>query len=275
MRKILFFLVFLFANAAITNPIFGKDVDNVLEPDYIISTSFNSIIITDNAGNSDVLNVSENGSNIQFATDLDTRTYSIDGGVVTPFSTPANLPYAGRITVVIDAGAGDDFINIGAFTANFPVLTINGGTGNDVVNFNGSINFASNSNLNVDLQDDNANPGVDRVVLATNAVLTLQGTATATMKVSQDVVLNTGAGIVTINGNLTVEANQQASATSGNFVGIDINGGLLRVTGIGLLTVKGRGGNVGGTNAGIYLQNAGKIEGGSSGMVTVQGTGGR
>jgi hypothetical protein len=207
--------------------------------DYTISTTAGQLIITDIGGNSETLTISENGANIRF--DVTARNFSLNNGLAAPF--PVDIPLAGITSIVVNTAAGNDIINVSAFIAALPSLTINGGTGDDAVNFNGDITFAANANLDVDLQNDDATPGTDRFVLATNANLVLSGTGAATVRVSRNAVFNSGSGIETENGDLIVEANQQAIATSGGYVGVDVNGGTLEVSGTGTLTVLGKGGN--------------------------------
>lgn len=118
-----------------------------------------------------------------------------------------------------------------------------------------------------------------------------------------------GAGVSTANGNLTLSANQQATATSGNFIGVDIEGAAVQSTGSGAVNVDGRGGEdasgqqigvsvigtgakitsgggsvtvtgqgggsgTGGQNYGVDLESGGTITAGGSGTVTLTGTGG-
>jgi uncharacterized repeat protein (TIGR03803 family) len=258
------------------NPQYGHliAVGTAEAPDYTITTTGNAIVITDDSGNGETLDVSQSGSNIRFVVTPDTRTYSINGGAVTAFSTPADVALAGATSIEINTAAGADTINIGAFTANLPNLTVNGGTGNDAVNFNGNITFAANANLDVDLQNDNATPGTDQVEVATNANLLLSGTGKATVKVSRNVVVNSGGSIETTDGDLIVEANQQVTPTTGTFVGVDVNAGELKVSGSGILRVKGKGGTIDGSQHGVVVQAAGKIEGGTGGPVEVEGRGG-
>ena len=245
-------------------------------PDYTISTTGNAIFITDLSGNGETLDVTESGSNIRFVVTPTTRTYSINGGAITAFTTTADVLLAGANSITINTAAGNDIINIGAFTANLPSLTVNGGMGNDAVNFNGDLTFATDASLDVDLQNDDATPGDDAVNIAADANLVLSGTGTATVKVSQNVTVNAGGSIETANGDLLVEANQQATPTAGDFSGVTITGASSRLacTGSGTLTVKGKGGTyVNGFQFGIYVFFGGKINGGS-GQVTVYGTGG-
>jgi HYR domain len=239
---------------------------------YTITTSMTTIVITDVSGNSEVLDISENGGNIRF--DVAGRTYSLNGGGAAAF--PVSIALSGITSITANTANGNDEINIGTFTANLPNLTINGGIGDDAVNFNGDITFASNANLDLDLQNDNATPGMDNVTVAINANLALSGTGAATIKVSKNVLIDTGGSIVTDNGNLTVEANQQPVSTIGSFIGVEVRGvgSLLQSTGTGLLTVKGTGGVSSGFNQyGIFVSAGGKINGGS-GIVTVVGNGG-
>ncbi|MFN8354784.1 MAG: hypothetical protein U0Y10_10070 [Spirosomataceae bacterium] len=242
-------------------------------PDYTITTTGNVLTITDVSGNGETLDISQNSSNIRF--NVTGRTYSIDGGTTTDFTTPADVALSGITSIVVNTATGNDVINVGAFTANLPSLTINGGTGDDQVNFNGDITFATNANLDVDLQNDDASPGVDAITFAINANIVLQGTGVATLKVSKNVVFNNGSTLGTNNGNLTVEANQQASPTTGNFSGVSMGGSTqLQVLGSGTLTVKGKGGNdATGSQIGVYLNFGGVIYGGNN-TVSVIGNGG-
>ncbi|HND88269.1 MAG TPA: choice-of-anchor D domain-containing protein, partial [Saprospiraceae bacterium] len=242
--------------------------------DYTITTTAGSLIITDNSNNSDNLSMIQNGANIRFTMVNTALTYSINGGAVTAFTTPADVALSGLTSITVHAAGGNDIINTGAFTADLPSLTINGGTGNDDVNLNGDINFVSNANLDLDLQNDDATPGVDDVIVGTNANILLSGSGTVTLKTSRSVYMSGGGSIETVNGDLIVETNQQATATTGNFTGVYMPGagGKFMCSGTGSLTIKGRGGNTG-TCYGVLLQSGANIQGGT-GTVSVTGRGG-
>ncbi|MFN8354756.1 MAG: BspA family leucine-rich repeat surface protein [Spirosomataceae bacterium] len=249
----------------------GCGGDPVL-PDYTITTTGNAIVITDVSGNGETLDVSESGGNIRF--NVTGRTYQINAGAVTPFTTPADVALAGVTSITINTAAGNDIIDIGAFTANLPSLTINGGTGDDAVNFNGDINFAANANLDANLQDDDAAPGIDALTIASNANVKIFGSGTATVKVSKDVRVNAGGSLETADGSLLVEANQQAIPTAGDFTGVRVMGAgsLLQSTGSGSVTLKGKGGDAaGGIQFGVLVSAGGQINGNT---VTVTGNGG-
>jgi hypothetical protein len=242
---------------------------------YIISTTSSSIVITDVTGSAETITVSENGSNIRFTVTPSTSTYSIDGGTTTAFSTPADIALAGATSITINAAAGNDIITFNGFTANLPNLTINGGTGDDAVNLNGNITFATNANLDVDLQNDDPTPGIDNVSFAGGSDLILSGTGTATIKASKNIIMQNSNLLRTANGNLTIEANQQATPTTGYyFHGIDLTASIIEATGTGIVSIKGKGGNLTTGNHGIYLNSTSKISGGTTGTTLVQGTGG-
>ncbi|MCS7020013.1 MAG: hypothetical protein NZM34_12970, partial [Bernardetiaceae bacterium] len=209
---------------------------------YTITTTGGNVVITDNSGNGETLTMSQSGANLQF--NVPGATYSLNGGPITPFSTPPTIALTGINSITINTGGGNDGININAFTSPLPALTINGGTGDDVVTFNGDVTFQTNANLDVDLQDDDPSPGTDRVVFATNADVLLQGSGNVVIKVSQNVQFNNSSTLRTQNGNITIEANQQATPTTGNFSGVNIGSNcVVESTGTGWVTIKGRGGN--------------------------------
>lgn len=237
---------------------------------YNISTTGNNLVVTDLAGNAETLDISESGSNIVF--NASGRKYSLNGGIAT--AMPFSFPISGLNSITVNTGVGADIINIGALATALPSLTVNGGTENDEVVFNGDISFATNASLDVDLQNDDATPGLDHVSISSLANVVLSGTGTATIKASHYVLINSGASLETQNGALTVEANQQATASSGNFIGVNITGGLLQSSGSGSVTVRGKGGNTSNDQSGVVLSSAGKIQGGTSGSLTVTGVGG-
>ncbi len=178
-------------------------------------------------------------------------------------------------SLTINLGAGNDTLTVSAtpqFTAG---LTINGGAGDDTVNLNGAITFGADKNLNVDLQDDAASPGVDVINVGAGANYVLSGAGAATLKASKNIVVNGTGRIATQNGALTVEANQQATATAGSFTGVTVSG-TLESTGTGIVSVLGKGGdNSAGNQVGVRLVAGGLIRGGSTGNSTVvTGTGG-
>ena len=240
---------------------------------YTVTTTGNVITVTDIGGNSDTLAVSEpSAGNIQF--DVAGRTFTVDGG--TPLVGGSGpLALTGVTAITANAAAGDDIINVGAFTVPMPSLTINGGTGNDTVNLNGSITFAANASLDLDLQNDDPTPGTDAVNVAASANLLTSGSGTITVRVSKSIALAAGSSLRTVNGGITLEANLQAGPTAGDFLGIILNGATVTSSGGGNISMTGRGGNgTGNTNVGIGIVNGGQTTSTGTGTITFNGTGG-
>jgi alpha-tubulin suppressor-like RCC1 family protein len=238
-------------------------------PDYTVSTAGDAIIVTDSSGNGDTLTVSEpSAGEIQFA--AAGRTFSVNGGLLISGNSGV-FTRTSVTSITVNAAAGSDTINVGAFTgSSFPSLTINGGTDNDSVNLNGDITFVANAHLDLDLQNDAVMPGTDLVSVAASANLLTSGTGTIMVKVSRSVALNVGSSLETVNGGITIEANQQTSQTTLANIGVSVAGGLIQSTGTGIVSVKGKGG----TLNGITVSSAGCISGGTMGNTTVIGVGG-
>ncbi|MBK7243685.1 MAG: hypothetical protein IPH98_07470 [Saprospiraceae bacterium] len=207
------------------------------------------MVVTDLAGNAETLDITESGSNIVF--NASGRTYSLNGGLST--TMPISIPISGLNSITVNTGLGADLINIGAFATALPSLTVNGGTNDDVVVLMVISHLNANANLDVDLQNDDAITGLDRLSLSSLSNLVLLGTGSATIKVSYYVLLSDGSSITTQNGDLTVEANQQLTPSSGIFTGITIFGALLQSSGSGTIVVRGKGGNSSNNQRGINV----------------------
>lgn len=214
-------------------------------PDYNVTTTGNAIVVTDAAGNSDTLAVSEPvAGSIKFA--AAGRTFSVDNAVQITGDS-GNLTLTGVTSITVNAAGGNDVINVAAFSGTtFPSLTINGGTGNDTVNMNGDITFAANASLDLNLQNDSATPGTDDVIFGGGANLLTSGTGAITVKVSRYLGLTSGSSLETVNGGITLESNQQAIASTGSFSGVEVLNAIVRSTGTGLVSLTGRGGTAAG-----------------------------
>ncbi len=249
-------------------------------PDYSVSTGGGIMTVTDLTGGSDTLAISEpSAGNILFA--APGRNFSVNGGPSIPGDS-GSLSRTGITSIVVNAGAGADIINVGAFTGTLPPLTINGGTGDDAVNFNGDITFAANASLDVDLQNDDAAPGADTVVIGLNTHLIASGTGSITIKASKNVDMNPSglagsATLQTVNGDITIEANQQAVQSAGTFYGfstepLNASSNFIKATGTGNVTIKGRGAVGGASVPGISILNTTVST--NTGALTLIGNGG-
>jgi hypothetical protein len=186
----------------------------------------------------------------------------------TDFAVPSN-------SLTINLGAGNDTLTLSAAPQFTGGLTINGGTGDDTINLNAAITFAANKNLDVNLQDDDSTPGVDIITSSSASNLVLSGTGAAVLKASKNIQL--AGRLAAENGNITLEANQQAVASSGNFVGVNVLGtSVTENTGTGVINILGRGGNdAAGAQYGFRTNTGALVRGGTTGdAVTITGTGG-
>ena len=249
-------------------------VQHIEAQDYSITTIGGDLILTDIGGNSETLTISESGVNIQIQNSNTSRTYSLNGGAIMAFTTIPAVGISGLTSISVNTQGGNDKIIIDSFSTSLPNLTINGGLGDDTLNFKGNISLVSGANLDVDMQNDEINPGVDNVLFSTNAKISLVGLGTAIIKVSRNISFSANSSLLTEDGNITLEANQQTLPSNGNFSGIDVNGSVIQNTGNGLILIKGMGGNAGFKNTGVNVQNGGQIIGGQTGSVEVSGTGG-
>lgn len=155
--------------------------------------------------------------------------------------------------------------------ANFPVLIWTsdyGSTGDGDITFAANVNLTWNTPHSLTFQADR-----DMIFLG-GAQIFATGSGAFNATAARSISVGSGASIRTTNGNLTLSANQQVVATSGNFSGISISGGTVESTGTGVLSAIGRGGNTGNENAGINVVNGGKIIGGTSAITLLSGAGG-
>jgi uncharacterized repeat protein (TIGR01451 family) len=178
-------------------------------------------------------------------------------------------------SLTINLGAGSDSLTVSAAPQLTAGLTINGGTGDDTINLNAAITFAAGKNLDIDLQNDDAAPGVDTINSSSTANLVLSGTGAAVLKASRNIQL--AGRLATENGNITLEANQQPVASTGNFVGVNVLGtSVTENTGTGVINILGRGGNdAAGAQYGFRTNTGALVRGGTTGdAVTITGAGG-
>lgn len=238
--------------------------------EYTVTTTGGAIIVSDMAGNADTLAITEPSSGtIKFA--AAGRSFLINNSSSTTGDT-GTLTLSGINSITLNQGNGNDTVNISAFTGTLPNLTINGDAGDDTVNFNGSLTFAANANLDVNLQNDTATPGIDTVNVV--GQLTASNAGTIDVRASRNVTVGIGGRLQTQNGNLTVQANQQTTPTSGAFTGVSINGGVIQAIGNGAISISGRGGNSGDNQIGVAVQAGGSVWAFGASPITITGTGG-
>ena len=90
---------------------------------------------------------------------------------------------------------------------------------------------------------------------------------------ARNIVINSGVTISSVNGAVTLKANQGGSPISGNFKGIRLDGAIIDSAN-GQITLSGRGGNSGTTQIGIELLTGSLVGANTTSTVSLNGTGG-
>lgn len=124
---------------------------------------------------------------------------------------------------------------IGAFTTAISI-TDTGSTGGDSVTFNncGTNSYANSFTVNLSSTAAGA--------ITFNGTSTFSGSSVLSASTTLNIVASSGARISTTAGNLTLSANQQATPTGGNFVGINVNDATIQ-SATGSVLLEGTGGN--------------------------------
>ncbi len=176
-----------------------------------------------------------------------------------------------NLGVVLNSGS------INASGNTFISIVGTGGTGAGINDSEGvqlqgsSLVQAVNGNL---AMTGNSGTGSGGIKLIGTSQVRTTGAGSLLLTTAKSISLAAGTSVTTVNGSLTLSANQQVVPSSGSFVGVDVNGGLIQSTGVGVVTVQGKGGTGSGSQIGVRVLNNGDIIGGTSGTMTVIGTGG-
>lgn len=144
------------------------------------------------------------------------------------------VSYAGNLTLT--TGAGVTASNSLALSANKTLM----------VNAVGTINLSGSS-----------------------ADFSVSGSGVAALTTQRDIQI-AGGSVTSVDGNILLRANQEATATTGNFRGIYIVSASVTSTGTGMTTLQGRGGDDASLQAGVFVDTSlvsGKI-------VSITGRGG-
>ena len=243
------------------------------KPDWIIFQDQGLLRIQDNADLGGVLILKETEpGRIVLLLAPESVVQLPDSRRLTGGSVPLSL--AGIQELHLQLGDGDDRLEFHGFTGDsFPSVRVDGGPGDDWVQFRDLLSLAAGRSVHVELQDDAPEPGADSVEMRPGASIVTRGDGAITMRASRKILL-TEASMKTVDGDITLEANQQAQASTGSFRGVDLINSQLISEGAGGITISGRGGNEGNFQFGISIDKASLIQGGRSGRVSLKGTGG-
>ena len=241
---------------------------------YSQTTSNGQLVIADTLGGDDDLELTQISPNLWMLT-ADGKSLTSDGN---NFFEALFVDMQIAQPLKIQLGAGLDTLSVEGIsegTVSRPLI-IDGGAGDDEVIFAGAISVEDGAYIDLNLQDDDANPGKDRVTFNGSAKVAALGNAKIDVKVSQSVLVDSGSSVTATNGEITIEATRQGGqTTSGDFSGVVVKGSIA-TSGQGSISISGRGGDGGvkarGYQAGVKVQ--GSIVGGSTGQLVVKGLGG-
>lgn len=240
--------------------------------DYSIYLDGTTLVLSDQKGQNDFVFLNEGGG-FTLEINIPGRDYSLNGSG--PLNFPVYISLAGIENITIHTGEGDDVINVGAFSNALPFLSLSGGRQNDEISINGDLTFQAGAGLDIDLQNDDPVPGIDRIIVGFNVNITLSGDGEAVLRASRHIEFAPQSSLQTEDGDLIMEGNIQPNPSTGNFQGVFLNSATVQITGEGYLTVKGRGGSSAtGLQAGVYLTGGSRIIGGTIHEATIQGWGG-
>jgi hypothetical protein len=146
-------------------------------------------------------------------------------------------------------------------------ITIELGTGStDTLNFSGGdLTLASGAAFNAHAQST--------IMVQSGAHVGTTGTGTLSINSDTNLVVTSGGSLTTVDGGIFINAGL-TSQSSGNISGILVSGGSIQSTGAGNVTLMGRGGDTGDRCCGVYVNNGGSVMGGTSGLLSITGTGG-
>ncbi|MFV0445505.1 MAG: beta strand repeat-containing protein, partial [Planctomycetaceae bacterium] len=201
---------------------------------HVRAGAFSSITVSDS--------VDTNTANLVFS-----NTTTIDFGTtdVTSTSDGFTVGFAW-------SQSGDLSATAGVIAINSDITTQAGGSGGDISLSGSTITVA-------------ANASIDSTAADTGDVA-----ATATRRI----VMNASSSITTADGDINLSANQQPLATSGNFIGIDLQNASITSQGTGAVSLAGRGGDGGADQHGVRISGATSLVASTGGTVSVIGVGG-
>ncbi|MHC4874901.1 MAG: choice-of-anchor Q domain-containing protein [Planctomycetota bacterium] len=208
---------------------------------------------------------------IDVGADGEQTTLSVSGGTdlsITSSDAGGTSADAAAEALGFAATTAADEASTGSLNGGTPVtqIVINGASGTQTIVLGDGAFPALTAGDNSD---------VDLITVAGDVTLSnndLQLLAT------QTVSLTSGAGISTVDGNVTLEANT-AGTTSVDSIGISLSNATISTSGTGNISLTGRGGNgTGAENNGVNVASGSRIEstatGADAGLITITGTGG-
>ena len=228
---------------------------------------------------------SSGGGNIT----LTGNTFEIDGALnITSSGSLTVAPRTAGTNITVGAAAGADpatsldlnATELGVITDGFGSITIGDVTAGTVTidssAFRDDVTIIGND---ISVTGAVTNQVDESISLQSQGTLTVSssisstGTGAISGTTPKNIVLGSGSSITTVDGGITLDANQQPGTTTGDFRGLDANNSLIQTTGTGNILINATGGNTAYDQA-VYLVNTDILStasGASAGTITVNG----
>ena len=196
----------------------------------------------------------------------------LDGFTVGTVTAGVCLPQVVGITAtsghVVATSTGSITVNQLVWAPGDITLSATGSTSDLSISANSGV---SSNGGHIHLNADQTVTISEGVSTTGTGSITVSGNAGAG---ARNILVNSGAVASVVDGSLLLDADQ-GTQVAGDFVGVDVNDALIQSTGVGTVTVEGRGGDDGaGSQIGVQVRGGGDIIGGTMGLLTVQGIGG-
>lgn len=208
---------------------------------------------------------------IDVGADGEQATLSVSGGTdlsITSSDVGGTTADAAAQALGFAATAAADEASTGSLNGGSPVtqIVIDGASGTQTIILNDGFFPALTAGSSSDIE-----------LITVTGDVTL-GNNDLQLSATQTVALNSGSSISTANGNVTLEANV-AGTTSVDSIGISLSNATISTSGIGNISLTGRGGDgTGAENNGVNVALGARIEstgtGADAGLITITGTGG-
>ncbi|MEO2019247.1 MAG: SUMF1/EgtB/PvdO family nonheme iron enzyme [Fuerstiella sp.] len=244
-----------------------KTAATILSDDFDTQVTVldNTLTVTDmNGGRSDNnLSISFSGGNytITDSSGLTLDAASIAGSSGSDTDT-VTIPQSGIDAIHVITRAGNDTITVNSLDLNVSVA-IDGGDDTDTVTWNNTsqisdVDLTADAiliNTAIDSAGGDVNLTADAGInLATeNSGITTSGTGDVSLTTTRDIIMASGSSITTADGDITLNANRQASQSLGPFRGILMEDSLVHATGSGNIIMNGRGAVGGISRCGISV----------------------
>jgi hypothetical protein len=215
------------------------------------------------------INFYEDEADLHLEFDDDDQNVSVVATATGHEFTLTNGLWSGTDSANVSGNGGSVLTVSAAGVAQFDTVHIDDMASNGSVTFNDSgLSFYGDS-FEINLDDATAG------TISFSGTTAFTGSASLSALTTRNIVASANSVVRTVDGDITLSANMQATTTAGSFAGITVSDGVVEATGSGHLALLGTGGADNDT-VGVHLNFGSQIIGGDSAdsSLTIQGAGG-